>query len=128
MPIKVLGDAERKTSRDAVDYCQSHGPGCKKHRYPHPKIWGHKLDNGRWFMTPDESLDVELTFLAEQLEMLRGISRDDFLAQPCKVIQMPRAEYRKVYGKPSDEDLKRLEESLLAHRARTTPPAFEECE
>ncbi|WP_344007599.1 hypothetical protein [Streptomyces thermocarboxydovorans] len=79
-------------------------------------------------MTPDESLDVELTFLAEQLEMLRGISRDDFLAQPCKVIQMPRAEYRKVYGKPSDEDLKRLEESLLAHRARTTPPAFEECE
>lgn len=109
MPIKVLGAAERKVSRKTVDYCRTHGPGCKKHRYPHPDIWGHKTERGRWSMTPDEALDVELTFAADSLTMLRGLPRDEFLAQPCKVKQMPRAEYRRVYGKSTDVDMELAE-------------------
>lgn len=138
MPIKVLGAAERKVSRKTVDYCRTHGPGCKKHRYPHPEIWGHKTERGRWSTTPDEALDVELTFAADLLELMGKMPRDEFLTQPCKVKQMPRAEYRRVYGKSTDVDME-LAEQIREGRAeqarknvpdtfRATPPAFEECE
>lgn len=140
MPIKVLGAAERKRKNDTVDYCEVHSVGCRTHRYPHPDIWGHKTERGRWFMTPDEALDAELSFVADQLEILRELSRVDFLAQPCKVKQMPRAEYRRVYGKSTEADgeLDRMIRQKYAERnrqervpdtfRRTTPAAFEEKE
>ncbi|MGV9238002.1 hypothetical protein [Streptomyces nigra] len=90
-------------------------------------MWGHKTDTGKWFRTPDESLDSELTFVADQLEMLAGITRDDFLAQPCNLEHMPPAQYRKVFGKPSDEELRGLREAIREGRPKHVPvPAFEE--
>ncbi|MGI5443339.1 hypothetical protein ACQEV4_40195 [Streptomyces shenzhenensis] len=72
-------------------------------------------------------MDTELTFVAEQVEMLRGMSRDDFLAQPCQVENMPPAEYRKTFGKPSDEKLRGLRDALREGRPEHIPvPAFEE--
>lgn len=114
MPVKAVSVAVR--SAETVDYCETHGEGCKKHRYPHPKIWGHKDNRGRWSMTPDGSLDAELSFRIEQLWMLTRSEltleqyRAASLAAPCQVVQMPRAEYWKRFGKQStDVDMRAVE-------------------
>ncbi|MGW1398472.1 hypothetical protein ACWCRF_07270 [Streptomyces sp. NPDC002405] len=128
MPIKVLAAAERKRRSGTVDFCNTHGEGCRKHRYPDPKIWGHRNTDGRgrvkpgWLMTPDEMLDTELDFRADWIDLMGG-SRDEFLARSCKVTQMPRAEYRKRFGKPSDEEEKRLRD-LIDKRFREDPPEY----
>ncbi|MEU9067343.1 hypothetical protein AB0D60_10690 [Streptomyces sp. NPDC048306] len=73
-------------------------------------------------------METELTFVAEQAEMLAGMSRDDFLARPCQVEYMPPAEYRKTFGKPSDEELRRLREAIRDVREGygDAVPEFEE--
>ncbi|MBE4797402.1 MULTISPECIES: hypothetical protein [Streptomyces] len=87
-------------------------------------------------MTPDESLDVELTFTADLLAIMGKMPRDEFLAQPCKVEQMPRVEYRKTFDRSPERD-KGLEEMIRKGRSqqarqdvpdafRATPAAFEE--
>ncbi|MFD5650969.1 hypothetical protein [Streptomyces sp. NPDC127039] len=109
MPVKAMVEYERRTTRDTVDYCNTHGEGCKKHRYPHPKIWGHRNTGfgGKilpgWFMTPDESLDAELSHAANMLDLLGHMPEREFLARPCKVKQMPIAEYWKRFGNRSTE-------------------------
>lgn len=119
MPVKAMAAYERRVNSDSVDYCQVHHEGCKNHRHADPAIWGRKGDKGRWVVTPDEALDHELTFLADQLEMLSGLSRDEFLAKPCKVVQMPRAEYRRKFGRQSTEV--DMELVRLLGQGRTTP-------
>ncbi|MFI6061198.1 hypothetical protein [Streptomyces sp. NPDC051286] len=73
-------------------------------------------------MTPEEMLDVHLDSLADGIHLLGG-SREEFLARPCRVVQMPRAEYRKRFGKPSDEEEKRLRD-LIDRRFRENPPEY----
>ncbi|MFF1292881.1 MULTISPECIES: hypothetical protein [unclassified Streptomyces] len=73
-------------------------------------------------MTPEEMLDVSLRSLADGIHLLGG-SRDDFLAKPCRVIQMPRTEYRKRFRKLSEEEEKRLRE-LIDKRFREDPPDY----
>ena len=151
MPVKAVSAAARKANRDTMDFCEIHGEGCQKHRYPDPEIWGHRDTDGRgrqtsrWIMTPEQSLDAELSFRAHFLRMLRGVSEDQFLAQPCKIVQMPRAEYRRKFGRRSTDVDEGLAERIRLGRAeqarqfvpdtfrRTTPaelhesvPAFEE--
>ncbi|MEV5015386.1 hypothetical protein ACIGW1_18445 [Streptomyces sp. NPDC053780] len=60
---------------------------------------------------------MELTFTANTLEMLRGMSRDEFLARPCKVVHIPAAEYRRVNGKSTDVDMG-LQELIRRGRAQ----------
>ncbi|MEU2434026.1 hypothetical protein ABZ611_31845 [Streptomyces sp. NPDC007861] len=65
-------------------------------------------------MTPEEMLDVHLHSLAHGIQLLGG-SRDDFLARPCRVIQMPRTEYRKRFRRLSEEEQKRLRDQVQEH-------------
>ncbi|MFF4869874.1 hypothetical protein [Streptomyces sp. NPDC000961] len=108
MPIKALGSVERKANAPTVDYCNTHGHGCKKHRNPNPEWFGHRDSDGRgrmskrWVMTPDEMLDAELEFRITFISLQTAGKtyaecEEEFLSLPCRVAQMPRDEFARRF-------------------------------
>ncbi|MET8947634.1 hypothetical protein ABZX30_29880 [Streptomyces sp. NPDC004542] len=128
----------RRRAEMGIPYCHTHHEGCPKYRIPNPSIWGHKTESGKWFTTPGEALDSELSHLTNQLYMVTGSElpyeefRREFLSWPCKVKPMPIAEYGRKFGKQSTEVDTGLAALLARGRVGDVPdtfrPAFEEVE